>query len=222
MPVIEDHVSGLATASACLHALDAGRYHRERNDAFLRLLSTIEAGLRGFIRNRIGAAPLAVDDVLQRTYLKAWAHAEFDPARGDAPSFLFTIAANVVTDWLRSDESKSVSLDELTARPSLVPSMVDRRARDPLARMMAEESATDLRAALAQLSADHREVLERFYLRQEGTQFEIAEAMGLSVAAFNSRLNRARLELKRILEGRRADIGLDQARTAINRVRRYF
>jgi DNA-directed RNA polymerase specialized sigma24 family protein len=72
------------------------------------------------------------------------------------------------------------------------------------------------------LSADHREVLERFYLRQEGTQFEIAEAMGLSVAAFNSRLNRARLELKRILEGRRADIGLDQARTAINRVRRYF
>jgi hypothetical protein len=38
MPVIEDHVSGLATASACLHALDAGRYHRERNDAFLLVL----------------------------------------------------------------------------------------------------------------------------------------------------------------------------------------
>src|SRR4051794_38661843 len=153
----------------------------ERSAAFLDLITGIEAPLRGFIRQRIGPAHVAVDDVLQKTFLKAWAHAEFDPAHAGARTFLLTIAENLVTDWLRSDQSKSVSLDELSARGSLFPSMVDRRARDPLARMMAEESAEILQAALTRLSADHREVLERFYLRQEGTQFQIAAVMGLSV-----------------------------------------
>jgi RNA polymerase sigma-70 factor (ECF subfamily) len=178
----------------------------ERSAAFLELINRTEAPLRGFIRRQIGPVH-AVDDVLQRTFLNAWAHAEFDPSRADARAFLFTSACHLITDWIRSHESKSVSLDELSARGSLVPSMVDRHARDPLARLMAAESAEILRAALARLDAEHQEVLERFYLRQEGTQLEIATTMGLSLAAFNSRLNRARVELKRILLARRSDGG---------------
>jgi RNA polymerase sigma-70 factor (ECF subfamily) len=190
----------------------------ERSAAFLELIAGVDAPLRGFIRQRIGMAHLAVDDVLQKTFLNAWAHADFDPARADARSFLFTIAGNLVTDWLRSDGSKSLSLDELSARGSLVPSMVDCRSRDPLARMIAAETAEILRAALARICADHQEVLERFYFRQEGTQFEIATAMGLSVAAFNSRLNRARLELKRMLLTFHDHGPLNRARADLERI----
>ena len=171
----------------------------ERSVVFLKLIAGVEAPLRGFIRQRIGVTRLAVDDVLQKTFLKAWEHADFDPERADARAFLFTTAGNLVTDWLRSEGSKSLSLDELERRGSLVPSLVDSRSRDPLARMIAAETTEMLQAAMARLCADHQEILVRFYFRQEGTQFQIATAMGLSVAAFNSRLNRARLELKRML-----------------------
>jgi RNA polymerase sigma-70 factor (ECF subfamily) len=175
-----------------------------RGAAFLELVTRFEAPLCGFVRQRVGSAQLA-GDIVQQTFLRAWAHAGFDPSRGDAQAFLFTTASHLITDWLRSEASASVSLDEISARGSLVPSMIDGRARDPLARMMAQERADALHAALARLPAEYREVLERFYLRQEGNQFRIAQAMGLSVAAFNSRLNRARLELKRILTALRGD-----------------
>jgi RNA polymerase sigma-70 factor (ECF subfamily) len=171
----------------------------DRSAAFLALIGRVEDSLRSFIRQRIGSARLAAEDILQKTLLKAWAHAEFDPSRDDARAFLFTTAGNLVTDWLRSEESKSVSLDDLSARGSVLPSAADSHGRDPLARMIASETAEILQAALARLAADHREVLDRFYLRQEGNQLQIAAAMGLSVPAFNSRLNRARLELKRFL-----------------------
>ena len=118
---------------------------------------------------------------------------------------------------MRTPRGKSIGRDIQAIRKSL--STV---ARDPLARMMAEESAELLRAALTRLSADHQEVLDRFYLRQEGTQFQIAAAMGLSVAAFNSRLNRARVELKRILRALRADSGLDPVRAGIEWMRQLL
>ncbi len=65
--------------------------------------------------------------------------------------------------------------------------------------MIEEERNRKLDLALSMLSDDQREVLERYYLRKEGTQYDIAQALGLTIAAFNSRLNRARKELKRLI-----------------------
>lgn len=189
------------------------RARRPERGAFLDLVTAVQGPLRQFVRQRIRPADLA-DDLVQQTFLKAWSHEGFDPSRADASSFLSTIADHLVTDRLRSLESGSVSLDDLSARGSLAPSVVDLHARDPLARMIAEERAESLRAALARLSADHREVLERFYLRQEGTQLQIAGAMGLSVQAFNSRLNRARIELKRAIQALRNDPAATRVRPA--------
>jgi RNA polymerase sigma factor (sigma-70 family) len=65
--------------------------------------------------------------------------------------------------------------------------------------MIEEERNQKLDVALSMLSDDQRDVLERYYLRKEGTQYDIAQALGLTIAAFNSRLNRARKELKRLI-----------------------
>ncbi|MFO0952112.1 MAG: sigma-70 family RNA polymerase sigma factor [Isosphaeraceae bacterium] len=146
-----------------------------------------------------------VDDLVQKTFLKAWANPGFDPARADARAYLFATAANLVTDWLRSEDSRSVSLDELSERGSLVPSPAKPDAHDPIVRLLAEEARETVYAALGRLSVEHREVLWRFYIIQEGTQFQVASAMGLSVPAFNSRLNRARIEVKRLLLAARRD-----------------
>jgi RNA polymerase sigma factor (sigma-70 family) len=73
------------------------------------------------------------------------------------------------------------------------------RARDPLLDLTAAEEKRNLHAALSRLPDDQREVLERYYLREEGTRSEIADAMGISLATFNNRLNDARKKLKRAI-----------------------
>ena len=173
--------------------------------AFLDLITEVEGELRGFIQHRVGSGH-ATQDIVQRTFLLAWGDARFDPEHAYARAWLFKTARRLVIDWLESEESNSISLDDLServrrdgSRGSCSALPVDQRARDPLTDFIEAERNRNLDAALARLPADQREVLERYYLRQEGTQFAIAEAMGLSVAAFNSRLNRARKELKRAI-----------------------
>ena len=185
----------------------------EQRAAFLALLGGVEAELTGFVRRRIGSRHQA-ENIVQETLLRAWRHAAFDPARPDARACLFTIATNLIRDWIACSGSHLLSLEELSgssygsASPeSLAPLLIDQHAGDPLGRLIAAETTETLRTALAQLAAEHRDALERFYLHQEGTQFEIAAALGISVAAFNSRLNRARKELKRALIGSRSPEG---------------
>jgi RNA polymerase sigma factor (sigma-70 family) len=168
-----------------------------RAAAFEVLTARSEAPLRAFVRQS-PAAHLA-DDLVQKTFLKAWRCADFNPAQPGARAYLFRIAENLIVDWLRSPERSSISLDLLSARGSVAPSLLDHRARDPLSRIMAQESAEALRAAMERLVPRQREVLERFYLKGEGTQGEIARSMGVSVATFNNELNRARIALKKLL-----------------------
>jgi RNA polymerase sigma factor (sigma-70 family) len=160
--------------------------------AFVDLVTRVEDELRAYVRRCVGTGNEA-HDIVQKTFLRAWGDSRFDPEHPEARAWLFKAAKRLIIDWLRSEDSNSISLSDLTAMPR------DRKVRDPLADLIEEEMGRYLDAAMASLAEDHREVLERYYLRQEGTQFQIAGAMGLSVAAFNSRLNRARIELKRTI-----------------------
>jgi RNA polymerase sigma factor (sigma-70 family) len=177
----------------------------EQRQMFLELITEVEGELTGFIRHQVGSVH-ATQDIAQKTYLHAWRDTKFDPAHLYARAWLFKTARRLVIDWLESEKSNSISLEDLSERAqrdgsrgsrSRLPA--DRNTRDPLRALIEDEGQRNLNAALARLPDDHREVLERYYLRQEGTQSEIAEAMGLSVAAFNSRLNRSRTELKRAI-----------------------
>jgi RNA polymerase sigma-70 factor (ECF subfamily) len=175
-----------------------------QEQAFLELITRVEGELRGFVRHRVGSG-YVTQDIVQKTFLLAWGDAKFDPTHAYARAWLFKTAKRLVVAWLESAESNSISLEDLSemredgSRGSHSAMPVDRKARDPLIDLIDEERNRNLDAALGRLRADQREVLERYYLRQEGTQLEVAEAMGLSIAAFNSRLNRARKELKRLI-----------------------
>jgi RNA polymerase sigma-70 factor (ECF subfamily) len=171
----------------------------EVRDAFLELLSGAEAELIGFVHRLVRSRDVA-ENVVQETFFRAWRHQAFDPTRPEARACLFTIATNIVRDWTRKADHSSVSLESVNnSIDSLGSIRVDQLRDDPLATLIAREDSRTLHGALAKLEPEAREALERFYLRQEGTQIEIAQAMGVSVAAFNSRLNRARKDLKRIL-----------------------
>jgi RNA polymerase sigma-70 factor (ECF subfamily) len=183
----------------------------EQEGAFLRLITGVEGELCGVVRHQVKSGHVA-QDIVQRTFLLAWRDAKFDPNHVYARAWLFKTARRLVSDWFASADSNSISLDDLSERArsdgsrgsrSALP--VDRPDGDPLTKLIDAEQNRNLALALDRLEADDREVIERYYLRQEGTQIEIAELMGLSVAAFNSRLNRARKELKRqilVISGR--------------------
>ncbi len=177
----------------------------ERHQAFVAFLRTHENELRSFVRSRVGSEDVT-QDIVQGTFLLAWTNAKFDPRHPYARAWAFTAARRLILDRWRAKESNSISLDDLSARAeressrgsqSAVP--VDHKTRDPLGAMIEAERNRKLDLALSLLSDEERDVLERYYFRREGTQHDIARALDISIAAFNSRLNRARKQLKRLI-----------------------
>jgi RNA polymerase sigma-70 factor (ECF subfamily) len=74
-----------------------------RNQAFLELIAGVEGELSGFIRHRVGSVH-ATQDIVQKTYLRAWSDAKFDPAQVHARAWLFKTARRLVIDWLESQK----------------------------------------------------------------------------------------------------------------------
>lgn len=109
------------------------------------------------------------EDIVQETLLRAWSHPDVtaDTDRS-ARAWLFTVARNLIIDEQRSarrrHETTAPDTDIIADKPT--PDQVD----NTLDKML-------LGAALQQLSADHRAVVERAYYR------------GLSVAAIATELD---------------------------------
>jgi RNA polymerase sigma factor (sigma-70 family) len=172
----------------------------------LTLFTSVQDELHAFVRGQTNehVAQSVVQEIFLRAF-RAVREARLDPTDRRAKGYLFKIAERLVIDHFRS-ESGSVSLDRLSEslrgcgiEGSLAPILVDRKARDPFEEILRRESAERVHAALGRLGEKDRDALERFYLRSEGTQAEIAEVLGISLFRFNNRLNRARLKLKREL-----------------------
>jgi RNA polymerase sigma-70 factor, ECF subfamily len=135
-----------------------------------------------FIAAATGAAAADVDDLVQETLLHAWRNrAQF---RGDASilTWVLAIAKNRVKMRARS----------LGKRPAF--GAIDREAL-PVDVVRSEEAAAAVRQALGALDPDHADVLLRRYFEGR-TVREIAEALGESEKAVESRLHRAREALR--------------------------
>ena len=136
-------------------------------------------------------------DVAQEAYVRAWqARQELRDGRA-VTGWLCRIASNVAHDLRRSWWSRvrapleRAALDVPAAGPGVAPDEA----------LAADESAREVRAALAALPEKHRAVLT---LREvEGMAYdEIAEALGVPVGTVESRLHRARAALGRRLAAR--------------------
>jgi RNA polymerase sigma-70 factor (ECF subfamily) len=162
--------------------------------AMTRLLEAHEPQIYRFAL-RMCDRPEDARDVLQETLLAAFRGlGEF---RGEAKlsTWLFQIARSFCSKSarLRMGEPRVMQpLTQVAEQPS--------EARDPEAAAHAREVGAVLQLALAALPAHHREVL--LLKDVEGLLAEeVAAVVGESLAATKSRLHRARLELRHLLEG---------------------
>ena len=168
-----------------------------RRDAFGELVSRYQARLYN-AAVRLVDNPEDAADVVQDAFLSAYQ--SLHAFKGDAEFFtwLYRIAFNGAVS-LRRKKRFATSLDAAGADSGFEVPDETEYVRTGHALQRREEDEL-LHAALAKLSAEHREVLAMKDL--DGLRYEeIAEVLGVPVGTVRSRLHRARLELRGLLSG---------------------
>jgi RNA polymerase sigma factor (sigma-70 family) len=149
--------------------------------------------LRTILLARVGD-PLAVDDVLQEVHAAAVAkgHALRDTEK--VAPWLYRIAVASALEYRRRMGRRRKLLAHYAEQ---LPS-TDKAIPDPLAWLLAEERQTLMRQALARLPRREAEMLLLKYSEDWSYQ-QIADHLGLSISAVESRLHRARHRMRRTL-----------------------
>lgn len=180
---------------AALMALVGGADAGPGEEALRALHERYAGPVAALGRRLLGERGLA-EELVQETFLRLWrSAAAFDPQRGSARTFLFTIARRAAVDLRRRRATRSL---DLLADADLAESGPERGAvEDTGDRLLA---ALDLRDAVAGLSPAHRKVIELGY-REDLTQAEIARRLGLPLGTVKTRSHSALRELRRRLEG---------------------
>lgn len=148
------------------------------------LWANFASQLRGFIRSRV-RDHAAAEDILQESFLKI--HRKLPTLRSDqkVEAWIWRIVRNAITDHFRRDRPNHRLLDdvELPVDPAVdLPDL-----------------ACCLREFVDQLTPAHREAL--LMTEWDGlAQTELAKRLGLSASGAKSRVQRARTELKGLLD----------------------
>ena len=166
--------------------------------AFGTLVTKYQDRLYNTLVHLVGSSEDA-RDVAQDAFVQAFV--KLDRFRGASAfyTWLYRIAFNLAMSHRRR-KKPTTSLDEARERTGKEPIEDD---DDPGGQLQRDEQATQVRAALARLSDEHRVVL---VLREiDGCRYDaIAEILDLPVGTVRSRLFRARIqlrdELKQILQ----------------------
>ncbi len=152
-----------------------------------------------YAQNREDAA-----DISQEVFLKLWK--TLPSFRGDSSfsTWVFRITQNSALDLLRKrsgNPSLSLTVEDEDGEERERELVDTGTEHDPAAALEAKERRAAVRAAIAALRADHREILVLREMR--GFSYtEIAEMLGLELGTVKSRINRARMQVKEFLEKR--------------------
>lgn len=141
------------------------------------------------------------NDIASDAFMKVY-HA-IDSFRGDAnfSTWLFRIVTNLYLDSRkRSKAHMHIPLDEyIDLEESTVTRQIEDSSPGPLELLEAGERGGILQGAINELP-EYQRIMVYLYHTQGKSYEEIAEVVGLPIGTVKSRLNRARLALKKRLE----------------------
>lgn len=163
-------------------------------DAFEELYRSYRDRLSRFLLKRL-RRPHLIEEVLNDTLMVVWERPDAFNGDSKLSTWIFAIAYRKSLKALRKHQDP---VEDLSAEAyvSLEPSPEDGFAR--------ERVRTLLIQAMAELSPEHRQVLELTYFRELGYQ-EIAEIMSCPVGTVKTRMFHARRQLRRRLAGQLPD-----------------
>lgn len=159
-----------------------------------------------------GVAPDAIDDVVQETLLEAWNHLDRLYAPQGFQAWIDEICRNIcrryahrrAVDLLRyaplSRPDPSIEQNSGEGETDLVTNIPDVDASDPLEELCRQDMVLLLDRTLGLLPRQTRQLVEMCHLL-ELPRFEVATRLGISSGALETRLHRARRQLRQILSG---------------------
>jgi RNA polymerase sigma factor (sigma-70 family) len=147
-----------------------------------------------FVSIASGAAPEEVDDLVQETLLAAWRERDSFRSESSVDTWILSIARNRVRRRYRKEGRRKEIREMLAALASLESREI------PEELLQARETGRQVRAALDRLDPALAQVLMLKYLDERGVAW-IAQSLGESEKAIESRLMRAREELRLLLKG---------------------
>ena len=162
-------------------------------DAFRRLVEAYQAPVYRLALRMCGGDAALAEDAAQEAFLAAWRG--LPRFRGDSrfSTWLYRLTTNAAIDWLRR-EKRHRGMDDVTELelPDDGPGPQDQAEQ--------AEAQQAVRRALGQLSEEHRQVLLLRYM-QELDYAEIAAALEISEGTVKSRISRAKMRLRELLDG---------------------
>ena len=167
--------------------------------AFGEIVTTYERLVFSTLKSKVMSAEDAMD-LSQEVFIKIWR--ALPNWRGDCKlsTWIYKVCVNTSLDFLRRSpdvETISTSPDDEDDRPFEVAD--DSIAASPERQAEQNETTAAVRRAIASLPDDQRQVI---MLRDiEGFSYdEISEMLSLGIGTVKSRINRARMRLKALLE----------------------
>lgn len=150
--------------------------------AFAELFRHFAPRLKGYLL-RLGGDAAAAEEAMQEAMVLVWRKAEqFDPAKANASTWIFTIARNVRIDTFRRERRPEFDPDD----PALVPDPEEQ----PDASLARGQSAVMVREALTKLSEAERAVLHLSFF-EDLSHSVIASKLGVPLGTVKSRLRLA-------------------------------
>jgi RNA polymerase sigma-70 factor (ECF subfamily) len=171
--------------------------------AFQALYQRHQGPLFRFALLRSGSADTAAD-IVQEVFMGLLTDSfKFDPLRGALQNFLFGVARNLI---LRHEAPRQ-RLASLTRHDEEgeEPDLADEEASDhgePLARLLSNEVADDVRRALSLLPPHYRDAVI-LYEMHDLSYLEIADICKVDIGTVRSRLSRGRAALAKRLGAHR-------------------
>jgi RNA polymerase sigma-70 factor (ECF subfamily) len=162
--------------------------------AFAAVVTHSQGPLFGFL-GRMGLTRCQTEDLAQETLLRAWQNlGRFDPNRGAFSTWLFTIARHLALNEL----SRAAHGREVTAGEGALPEAAWDGAQSQDALIQGERRRR-LHGALRRLPPHERCLVALAYVKDLDLA-EIARMEACSAGAVKTRLHRARLILRDLLE----------------------
>lgn len=161
--------------------------------AFVRLFEHFAPRVKSYLM-RLGCQAAEADELAQEALLAVWQKAAtFDRQQSSVSTWLFTIARNKRIDAIRRTRRPELDPED----PALVPAAPEQA--DEI--LQAAQSAGRLRAAIAELPVDQRELLVLAFF-QEKSHSDIAATTGLPLGTVKSRIRLAMQRLRAVIEER--------------------
>jgi RNA polymerase sigma-70 factor (ECF subfamily) len=142
-----------------------------------------------FILRLTGNTRLA-EDLVSEVFIDVWRRADGFNAKSKVSTWLLAIARNKSLSALRRRSEEQLDEDMVAA--------IEDPADDPETRTHCKERSALLRKCLAQLSPDHREVLDLVYYHEKSVD-EVAKIVGVPASTVKTRMFYARKRLEKRL-----------------------